>query len=111
MTKRFVALLGITILVLSLRTGAVAQNAIDVNGSWSMTSSGEAFANGQVKVRQDGSAVAGTYGQNGHFEGKFQPGTLKVDANLERLARHRLDDDRLFIRRKRLFRQVGTSRQ
>ena len=81
MTKRFVALLGITILVLSLRTGAVAQNAIDVNGSWSMTSSGEAFANGQVKVRQDGSAVAGTYGQNGHFEGKFQPGTLKVDAN------------------------------
>ncbi len=81
MTKRFVALLGITILVLSLRTGAWAQNAIDANGSWSMTSSGEAFANGQVKVRQDGSVVAGTYGQNGHFEGKFQPGTLKVDAN------------------------------
>ena len=54
MTKRFVALLGITILLVSLRTGALAQNAIDANGSWSMTSSGEAFAKGQVKVRQDG---------------------------------------------------------
>lgn len=80
MIKQFVALLGITILVVSLRTDALAQNAISATGNWSMTPSGEAFASGQVKVRQDGSDVVGTYGQGGHFEGKLQPGRLQVDA-------------------------------
>ncbi len=81
MIKLLVALLGITVLGVSLSTDALAQNAINATGSWNMTPNGEAFANGQVKVRQDGSAVVGTYGQSGHFEGKFQPGTLQVDAN------------------------------
>ncbi len=80
MIKRSVALLGITILVISLRTDALAQKAIDATGNWSITPKGEPFANGQVKVRQDGTAVAGTYSPSGHFEGKFQPGTLQVDA-------------------------------
>ena len=81
MIKRCVALLSITILAISLRTDALAQNAINATGNWSMTPTGEAFANGQVKMRQDGSGVVGTYSPNGHFEGKFQPGTLQVDAS------------------------------
>jgi len=80
MIKRFVALLGITILVVSLRTDALAQNAINATGSWSMTPSGEAFANGQVKVRQDGSAVVGTYGQKRAFRREIAAGRLQVDA-------------------------------
>ena len=76
-----------------------------------MTSSGEAFANGQVKVRQDGWLSPAPMAKTDISKESSQPGTLKVDAELERLARHRLDGDRLFIRRKRLFRQVGTSRQ
>ena len=83
MIKRFVTLLGITVLVVSLRTDALAQNAINATGSWSVTPSGEALANGQVKMRQDGSTIVGTYGQSGHFEGKFRPGTTQVDANLD----------------------------
>ncbi len=81
MIKRCVALLSITIFTPSLRTDALAQNAINATGNWSMTPTGEAFANGQMKMRQDGSGVVGTYSPNGHFEGKFQPGTLQVDAS------------------------------
>ncbi len=58
-----------------------AQSAVNATGSWSVAPSGEALANGTVRLRQDGSAITGAYGQTGRIEGKFEPGTLQVDAN------------------------------
>jgi hypothetical protein len=60
--------------------GAGAQTAPNVTGNWSVSPSGEALANGTVRLRQDGSALTGAYGQTGRIEGKFEPGTLQVDA-------------------------------
>lgn len=68
-------------LALAFTAGTSAQNAVNVTGSWSVTPSGETLANGTVRLRQDGSAITGAFGQTGTFEGKFEPGTLQVDAN------------------------------
>ncbi len=60
---------------------ATAQNAVNATGNWSVTPSGESLANGTVRLRQDGLAITGAYGQTGRIEGKFEPGTLQVDGN------------------------------
>lgn len=68
-------------LVLTFTAGTSAQNAVDVNGNWSVIPNGETLANGTLRLRQDGSAITGTFGQTGTIQGKFEPGTLQVDAN------------------------------
>lgn len=79
MIKNCVAFVSIAMLLMSV--SAQAQNAVNATGNWSVTSTGETFATGTVKLAQEGTAVAGTYGQGGSIEGKFQPGTLQVNAN------------------------------
>jgi hypothetical protein len=54
--------------------------AINATGNWNVNPTGEALASGMLRLRQDGSTVAGSYGQGGTINGKFEPGTLQVDA-------------------------------
>jgi hypothetical protein len=81
MIKGCVASLGVAVVLLSVNAGALAQNAVNVTGNWTVTPTGETLAGGTVKLEQDGSSIVGTYGQGGKIEGKFQPSTLQVDAN------------------------------
>jgi hypothetical protein len=53
---------------------------INATGNWNVNPTGEALASGVLRLRQDGSTVAGSYGQVGTIDGKFEPGTLQVDA-------------------------------
>src|ERR1700719_2492295 len=80
MIKPFVVILGIAVAIMSTGSGARAQNAVNATGSWTVTATGESLASGTVKIEQQGSGVAGSYGRGGRIEGKFQPGTLQVDA-------------------------------
>jgi hypothetical protein len=81
MIKSCVASLGFAIILMSVSAGAQTQNSVDATGNWTVSPTGETFATGTVKLRQEGSTVVGSYGESGRIEGKFQPGTLQIDAN------------------------------
>jgi hypothetical protein len=81
MTKSCVASLGFIATLILAAVGAAAQATVNAAGNWNVTASGEAFANGTLKIEQSGSTIDGTYGQGGRIDGKFEPGTLQVDAN------------------------------
>ncbi len=80
MTRSGFASLGLIASLVFLTGPAQAQNAVNATGNWSVTASGEVFATGTVRIVQDGSTIVGTYGQGGRIDGKFAPGTLRVDA-------------------------------
>jgi hypothetical protein len=80
MFRRCFASLGLIVSLVFVSIAASAQNAVNATGNWNVTASGEIFATGIVRLAQQGASIAGSYGQNGRIEGKFQPGTLQVDA-------------------------------
>jgi hypothetical protein len=63
-----------------LSSGAQAQNSVNATGNWNVTTSGEIFATGALRLEQTGSTVVGSYGQSGRIDGTLQPGTRQVDA-------------------------------
>jgi|GEM_PF-1034568 hypothetical protein len=73
--------LSFAIVLMSVSPGAQAQSAVNATGNWTVTPTGQSFATGTVKLQQEGSTIVGSYGQSGRIEGKFQPGTLQIDAN------------------------------
>jgi hypothetical protein len=81
MIKRCIASVSIAIVLIAANAGADAQNAPNATGNWTLTPTGETLATGTVKLQQEGSTVVGSYGESGRIEGKFQPGTLQIDAN------------------------------
>jgi len=80
MRKSFVAFLSIAMVLLPASAGAQAQNPVNVTGNWSVGFTGEPLANGTLRLRQDGPNITGTYAGGGKIDGKFQPGSLQVDA-------------------------------
>lgn len=81
MIRYFVTSLAFAIALLPVGGNPQAQNTtINTTGNWNVNATGEALASGMLKLRQDGSTVVGSYGQGGAIDGKFEPGTLQVDA-------------------------------
>lgn len=80
MIKSLGAFLSIAIVLLPTSGAAQTQNTVNATGNWSVASTGEPLANGTFKMRQDGPNITGTYGGGGKIDGKFQPGSLQVDA-------------------------------
>jgi hypothetical protein len=80
MIKSFVVFLGMALASLPASAGAQAQTPPNVGGNWMVSTTGETLANGVFRLRQDGSSVTGTFGGGGKIEGKFEPGSLQVDA-------------------------------
>ena len=66
---------------IALATGAVAQNSLNVAGTWRVASTGVPFTTGTVSLQQTSAGITGTYGQSGKLDGTFKPGTLQVDGN------------------------------
>ncbi len=81
MVKSFVFIACVAVVVFFVPTGVHAQTLVNAAGSWNITSTGEAFATGLVRIAQRDLSITGTYGQGGRIDGKFQPGTSQVDAN------------------------------
>lgn len=81
MTRCCATTLIFVIAVLLVSAGAQSQNTVNATGNWNVTASGQVFATGTLRLQQVGSTVVGGYGQNGRIDGKFEPGTLQVDAN------------------------------
>jgi hypothetical protein len=81
MSKYLAAALAFAIATLPVGGASQSPNpAINATGNWNVNPTGLALASGMLKLRQDGSTVVGTYGQGGTIDGKFEPGTLQVDA-------------------------------
>lgn len=80
MIKSYIAFLSFAMVLLPASAGAQAQNNVNATGNWSVSSTGEPLANGTFRLRQDGLNMTGTYGGGGKIDGKFEPGTLQVDA-------------------------------
>ena len=80
MTKGWFVSVGLTA-ALALGASALAQNVVNASGNWSVTAQGEALISGAIRLEQTGSTLGGSYGPNGHIDGKFEPGTMQVDAN------------------------------
>jgi hypothetical protein len=80
MMKSSVAFLIIAIALVPITGGAQAQNSVNATGNWTVNTTGEPLASGTFRLRQNGPNVTGTYGGGGTFEGKFEPGSLQVDA-------------------------------
>jgi hypothetical protein len=81
MTRSCIVSLGFIVSLVLLSACTQAQSGINATGNWTVTASGEIFATGKLKLEQVGSTVVGSYGQSGRIDGKFEPGTLQVDAN------------------------------
>jgi hypothetical protein len=81
MIRRCFVSLGLIVSLVVVGIAASAQNAVNATGNWNVTASGEIFATGIVRLAQQGPSVTGSYGQNGRIEGKFQTGSLQVDAS------------------------------
>jgi hypothetical protein len=81
MIKSCVVTLCLLVALVSTGAGVQAQSSVDATGNWNMTPNGEALTSGMLRLRQDGSTVAGSYGQTGKIEGRFEPGTRQIDAN------------------------------
>jgi hypothetical protein len=81
MTRSCIASLGFIVSLVLLSASTQAQSGINATGNWTVTASGEIFATGKLKLEQVGSTIVGSYGQSGRIDGKFEPGSLQVDAN------------------------------
>jgi hypothetical protein len=81
MIRRYAAAVAFALAVMPVVSGAQSEATVNASGNWTVTASGEALASGTLRLRQTGSSVAGTYGQDGRIDGKFEPGTRQVDAN------------------------------
>lgn len=80
MIRHRVVTLGIAAVFIVTASAARAQSAVDTTGNWTVSTSGEALANGTLKLEQHDSTIVGSYGPSGTVQGKFQPGTLQVNA-------------------------------
>lgn len=80
MRKKYVVFLSIAMVLLPASVAAQTQNNVNATGKWSVDSTGEPLANGTVRLRQDGPSITGTYAGGGTIDGKFEPGSLQVDA-------------------------------
>lgn len=60
---------------------ALAQDTVNATGNWSVTPQFEVLLGSRVRLAQTGSTLEGTYDGTGRIDGKFEPGSLQVDAN------------------------------
>ncbi len=81
MSRTRLASVGLAVAFVFFGPAVRAQSGVNAAGNWTVTASGEILATGRVRIEQQDTTIAGTYGSTGRIDGKFEPGTLQVDAN------------------------------